>query len=265
MRFDVEGGGGGEDFRVPRGMREPERAARAPTRAARWDLALGDRRAWQINGRGLRPEPDRRPAAPRQHGALDRSSTRPTACTRCTCTGSCSGCSSARAGRVAAGRPARLEGHDRRAAQRDGRPCCAWFAPYGGKYVFHCHALEHADKAMMLQMEVVVRRGSRSPASRSPPSWRFAGDGRLPMSRSRPSTTSDLWSPDTVDGQGRREGHVDVRRHARSHNVEVRQRQLDASTARRPSPRRRRPRTRSRRPATYTSSASCTRTMTGTT
>jgi FtsP/CotA-like multicopper oxidase with cupredoxin domain len=31
----------------------------------------------------------------------------------------------------------------------------AWFAPYAGKYVFHCHALEHADKAMMLQMEVV--------------------------------------------------------------------------------------------------------------
>ena len=30
----------------------------------------------------------------------------------------------------------------------------AWFAPYGGRYVFHCHALEHADKAMMLQMEV---------------------------------------------------------------------------------------------------------------
>ena len=31
----------------------------------------------------------------------------------------------------------------------------AWFAPYAGKYVFHCHALEHADKAMMLQIEVV--------------------------------------------------------------------------------------------------------------
>ena len=30
----------------------------------------------------------------------------------------------------------------------------AWFAPYGGTYVFHCHALEHADKAMMLQLEV---------------------------------------------------------------------------------------------------------------
>ena len=31
----------------------------------------------------------------------------------------------------------------------------AWFAPYRGKYVFHCHSLEHADKAMMLQMEIV--------------------------------------------------------------------------------------------------------------
>ncbi len=30
----------------------------------------------------------------------------------------------------------------------------AWFAPYSGRYVFHCHALEHADKAMMLQLEV---------------------------------------------------------------------------------------------------------------
>jgi FtsP/CotA-like multicopper oxidase with cupredoxin domain len=31
----------------------------------------------------------------------------------------------------------------------------AWFAPYAGRYVFHCHALEHGDKAMMLQIEVV--------------------------------------------------------------------------------------------------------------
>ena len=31
----------------------------------------------------------------------------------------------------------------------------AWFAPYRGKYVFHCHSLEHADKAMMLSMEIV--------------------------------------------------------------------------------------------------------------
>ena len=31
----------------------------------------------------------------------------------------------------------------------------AWFAPYSGRYVFHCHSLEHADRAMMLQLEVV--------------------------------------------------------------------------------------------------------------
>jgi FtsP/CotA-like multicopper oxidase with cupredoxin domain len=29
-----------------------------------------------------------------------------------------------------------------------------WFAPYSGRYVFHCHALEHADRSMMLQLEV---------------------------------------------------------------------------------------------------------------
>ena len=31
-----------------------------------------------------------------------------------------------------------------------------WFVPYGGRYVFHCHNLEHGDKAMMLQLEVVA-------------------------------------------------------------------------------------------------------------
>jgi spore coat protein A len=30
-----------------------------------------------------------------------------------------------------------------------------WFVPYRGRYVFHCHNLEHGDKAMMLQLEVV--------------------------------------------------------------------------------------------------------------
>jgi spore coat protein A len=29
------------------------------------------------------------------------------------------------------------------------------FAPYPGRYVFHCHNLEHQEKAMMLQMEIV--------------------------------------------------------------------------------------------------------------
>ncbi len=29
-----------------------------------------------------------------------------------------------------------------------------WFDPHTGRYVFHCHALEHGDFGMMLQMEV---------------------------------------------------------------------------------------------------------------
>ena len=29
------------------------------------------------------------------------------------------------------------------------------FAPYAGRYVFHCHNLEHQERAMMLQLEVV--------------------------------------------------------------------------------------------------------------
>ena len=57
-------------------------------------------------------------------------------------------------GRRRPGRP-RLEGHGRRACPTRRSRCSPWFAPYAGSYVFHCHALEHADKAMMLQMEVV--------------------------------------------------------------------------------------------------------------
>jgi FtsP/CotA-like multicopper oxidase with cupredoxin domain len=29
------------------------------------------------------------------------------------------------------------------------------FAPYAGRFVFHCHNLEHQERAMMLQLEVV--------------------------------------------------------------------------------------------------------------
>ena len=47
-----------------------------------------------------------------------------------------------------------LEGH------RDGRHrrdviVQPRFGPYPGRYVFHCHNLEHQEKAMMLQMEIV--------------------------------------------------------------------------------------------------------------
>jgi spore coat protein A, manganese oxidase len=31
----------------------------------------------------------------------------------------------------------------------------ARFGPYSGKYVFHCHNLEHEDMAMMANFEVV--------------------------------------------------------------------------------------------------------------
>jgi FtsP/CotA-like multicopper oxidase with cupredoxin domain len=34
------------------------------------------------------------------------------------------------------------------------------FASYPGRYVFHCHNIEHQEKAMMLQMEVADGAGS---------------------------------------------------------------------------------------------------------
>ena len=48
----------------------------------------------------------------------------------------------------------RLEGHGRR-APGETVTVQPWFVPYAGRYVFHCHNLEHGDKAMMLQLEVV--------------------------------------------------------------------------------------------------------------
>ena len=115
MRFDVEGGRVSEEFQVPRRLRQPDPLP-APNARRRWSsrsarprgrsTASGATRTASTSGRAA--------AAPRS----GRSSTTPTACTRCTCTGSCSACWSARAaGR--AGRQARLEGHGRRAAQRD--------------------------------------------------------------------------------------------------------------------------------------------------
>ena len=65
-----------------------------------------------------------------------------------------------------------------------------WFIPYAGRDVFHCHSLEHGDKAMMLQLEVVsearrssrrvalvaaARRRRRSPRRRSPAWTRSRG------------------------------------------------------------------------------------------
>jgi spore coat protein A, manganese oxidase len=151
MRFDVVGGGGSEDFRVPSKLREREPLPPANARR-RWDLALGTS-MWQINGKGF--DPARIDARPR------RGSTEVWTFVN-------------HSNRV---HPMHLHGFQFRVLERSSRTVDeadrlgwkdtvgvlpnetvsvqAWFAPYGGRYVFHCHALEHADKAMMLQMEIV--------------------------------------------------------------------------------------------------------------
>ena len=47
-----------------------------------------------------------------------------------------------------------LEGHRRPTAVR-GRDVLVRFDGYRGRYVFHCHNLEHEDMAMMANFEVV--------------------------------------------------------------------------------------------------------------
>jgi spore coat protein A, manganese oxidase len=152
MRFDVSRGGGSEDFRVPRRLREPERL---PAAAAdhRWELGFGIG-AWQINGKDF--EHDRVDVRPR-HGTTERWTF------------------VNRSNRV---HPMHIHGFLFRVLSRSSGPVHpgerlgwkdtigvlpgesatvqAWFAPYSGRYVFHCHALEHADRAMMLQLEVVA-------------------------------------------------------------------------------------------------------------
>jgi spore coat protein A, manganese oxidase len=151
MRFDVGRGGGSEDFRVPRRLREPEPLP--PSAASRtWDLGLGFG-GWQINGKEF--DHDRMDARPR-HGTTERWTF------------------VNRSNRV---HPMHIHGYLFRVLERSSGPVhagerlgwkdtigvlanetvtvLAWFAPYSGKYVFHCHSLEHADKAMMLQLEVV--------------------------------------------------------------------------------------------------------------
>ena len=152
MRFDVVRGGGSEDFQVPSRMRPPEPLPSANARR-RWELALGTA-AWQINGLGW--DPNRIDVRPRLGTTevwtwVNRSN------------------------RV---HPMHLHGFYFRILERTSAPVeaadrlgwkdtvgvlpdesvtvLAWFAPYAGKYVFHCHSLEHADKAMMLQIEVVA-------------------------------------------------------------------------------------------------------------
>ena len=152
MRFDVGRGGVREDFRVPRRLRSQERLP-GPNASRRWDLGFG-LGAWQINGKDF--DPARIDVRPR-HGGTERW-TFVNASNRV--------------------HPMHIHGFLFRILERSSGPVHpadrlgwkdtigvlpnetvtvqAWFAPYSGKYVFHCHALEHADRAMMLQLEVVA-------------------------------------------------------------------------------------------------------------
>ena len=119
MRFDVVGGGGSEEARCRAGGCARSRSCPRRTRAAAGTSRWPRRRA--SSGRSparVRPGAHRRARRGWARRSSGSGTTRPTACTRCTCTGCCSGSSSAAAGVIHPGERA-LEGHDRRAAGRD--------------------------------------------------------------------------------------------------------------------------------------------------
>ena len=153
MRFDVVRGGG-EDARIPTGrMRTLERLPK-PNATRGWDLGLRTDSGvqWQIAGRGFDPtridvrpqlgstelwqwrNPSQRVHPMHLHGMLFRVVERSS-------------------GVVHPGE----RGWKDTIGVLPGETVTVqpWFAPYAGRYVFHCHALEHGDKAMMLQLEVV--------------------------------------------------------------------------------------------------------------
>ena len=153
MRFDVVRGGA-EEARIPSGrMRTLERLPE-PNATRRYDLSLatGSGIQWQIASRGFDParidvrprlgtselwqwhNPSARVHPMHLHGMLFRIVERSTGVVHPADRG-WKDTIGVMPGETATVQP--------------------WFVPYPGKYVFHCHALEHADKAMMLQLEVV--------------------------------------------------------------------------------------------------------------
>jgi spore coat protein A len=151
MRFDVVRGGGSEDFRVPRRLREQERLPRANA-DRRWELALG-LRAWQINGREF--DHARIDVTPR-HGTTERWTfvNRSNRVHPMHIHGFLFRVLSRSSGRVQAAD--RLGWKDTVGVlPNETVTVLPWFAPYSGRYVFHCHALEHGDRAMMLQLELL--------------------------------------------------------------------------------------------------------------
>ena len=154
MRFDVVGGGGSEEARIPTGqMRTLERLPK-PNFKRTWDLSLATSTGiqWQISTRGFDParidarprlgttelwtwhNPSNRVHPMHLHGMLFRIISRSS-------------------GAIHPGE----RGWKDTIGVLPGETATVqpWFAPYAGKYVFHCHALEHADKSMMLQFEVM--------------------------------------------------------------------------------------------------------------
>jgi spore coat protein A, manganese oxidase len=154
MRFDVVRGGGAEEARMPQGrMRTLERLPE-PNASRRWDLTLATTAGvqWRIAGRGFDPtridvrprlgstelwqwhNPSNRVHPMHLHGMLFRVVERSTGVVH----------------------PAERGWKDTIGVlPGETVTIQPWFAPYTGRYVFHCHALEHGDKAMMLQLEVV--------------------------------------------------------------------------------------------------------------
>jgi FtsP/CotA-like multicopper oxidase with cupredoxin domain len=154
MRFDLVRGGGREQARIPGGrMRTLERLPKPAARRS-WDLSLSTASGvqWQLASRGF--DPMRIDARPRLgttelwqwrntsershpmhlHGMLFRVIERSTGVV-----------------------PRAERGWKDTIGVAPGETVTVqpWFAPYAGRYVFHCHNLEHGDKAMMLQLEVV--------------------------------------------------------------------------------------------------------------
>jgi spore coat protein A, manganese oxidase len=144
MRFDVERGGGAEEFRVPRRLRRLRRLP-PPAVDRRFELSLATSASgpvWQMGGRSFDME---RVDIRTRLGTSERwQFVNPS-------------------NRV---HPMHLHGFHFRVPGFSGwkdtvpvRPgetvtVHPWFDPYPGRYVFHCHALEHGDFGMMLQMEV---------------------------------------------------------------------------------------------------------------
>ena len=242
-------GGGSEDSRVPRRL-QPLEPLPQPNASRRWDLALGTRR---LGDQRHVFDPTASTSARDGHApSAGPSSTTPTACTRCTCTASCSGC--CRRAAAACIRPTGSAGRTRSACFRTRRSTVqAWFAPYGGRYVFHCHALEHADKAMMLQMEVQSMRRVLLAVAGAAGARRRRLGARRP-DRCRPSTTHAAtdWSPNKATVKAGETVTWTLHRHyARAQRPVRRGRGTTWTLAAHLRSTIRRSRTRSRRSATY--------------